>query len=63
MLLGFPEPPDPDVVYIESQTGSLYLEKPPDVQRYTAMCSHLVARALGPDESRTMLAGMAADLA
>jgi transcriptional regulator with XRE-family HTH domain len=63
MLLGFPEPPDPDVVYIESQTGSLYLEKPPDVQRYTAMFSHLVAMALGPDESRTMLAGMAADLA
>src|SRR5258708_25490213 len=27
IILGFPEAPDPDVVYLESQTGSLYLEK------------------------------------
>ena len=26
-ILGFPEPGDPDVVYLENQAGSLYLEE------------------------------------
>jgi transcriptional regulator with XRE-family HTH domain len=59
IILGFPEAPDPDVVYLESQTGSLYLEKQPEVERYQAMFSHLVARALDPDESRRMIADAA----
>jgi len=25
-ILGFPEPVDPDVVYLENQAGSVYLE-------------------------------------
>ena len=36
------------MVYLESQTGSLYLEKQPEVDRYQAMFNHLVAKALGP---------------
>jgi transcriptional regulator with XRE-family HTH domain len=63
IILGFPEAPDPDVVYLESQTGSLYLEKPPEVERYQAMFSHLVAKALDPDESKRMIAQAAAELA
>ncbi len=47
------------MVYLESQTGSLYLEKPPEVERYQAMFSHLVAKALDPDESRDMIAQVA----
>lgn len=27
-VIQFPEPVDPDVVYLEEQTGALYLEKP-----------------------------------
>jgi transcriptional regulator with XRE-family HTH domain len=61
-VLGFPEALDPDVVYIESQTGSLYLEKEPEVQRYLAMFTHLVASAVGPEESRRMIAEAAAAL-
>ena len=52
IVLGFPEPTDPDVVYLEGQAGSLYLERPPEVGRYAAIFSHLIAKALDPDESR-----------
>jgi hypothetical protein len=48
------------VIYMESQTGSLYLEKEPEVERYRAMFSHLVASAVGPDESRSLIAEAAA---
>jgi transcriptional regulator with XRE-family HTH domain len=62
IILGFPEAPDPDVVYLESQTGSLYLEKLPEVDRYQAMFNHLVAKALDPDESANLIAQAATDL-
>jgi hypothetical protein len=39
IILGFPDAPDPDVVYLESQTASLYLEKSPEVERATGPCS------------------------
>jgi transcriptional regulator with XRE-family HTH domain len=63
IILGFPEAPDPDVVYLESQTGSLYLEKLPEVDRYQAMFNHLVAKALGPEESIGLIAQAAAEMA
>jgi hypothetical protein len=62
IVLGFPEPTDPDVVYLESQAGSLYLERRPEVERYAAMFSHLIAKALDPDESRAMIAQAAAEV-
>jgi transcriptional regulator with XRE-family HTH domain len=62
IILGFPEAPDPDVVYLESQTGSLYLEKPPEVERYQTIFNRLVAKALDPDESRILIAEAAAGL-
>lgn len=57
-----PDAPDPDVVYLESQTGSLYLEKPPEVERYRAMFNHLVAKALDPEVSVSLIAEAAAAL-
>ena len=62
IILGFPEALDPDVVYLESQTGSLYLEKLPEVDRYQAMFNHLVAKALGPEESIRLIAQVAAEM-
>jgi transcriptional regulator with XRE-family HTH domain len=62
IVLGFPEPADPDVVYLESQAGSLYLERPPEVERYGAMFNHLIAKALDPDESRALIARVAAEM-
>jgi transcriptional regulator with XRE-family HTH domain len=60
-ILGFPEPADPDVVYLENQAGSLYLEEQPELDRYARMYSHLVAKALDPDESRHMIDQLARD--
>jgi Domain of unknown function (DUF5753) len=62
IVLGFPEPTDSDVVYLESQAGSLYLERPPEVERYAAIFSHLIAKALDPDESRSLIAQAAAEM-
>jgi transcriptional regulator with XRE-family HTH domain len=61
-ILGFPEPADPDVVYLENQAGSLYLEEQPEIDRYARMFSHLIAKALDPEESRRMIARIATDL-
>lgn len=62
-ILGYPDPADPDVAYVEAQVGSLFLERPSEVERYDAMWRHLVAKAAGPDESAAMIAQAAADLA
>ena len=61
-ILGFPEPSDPDVVYLENQAGSLYLEEAAEIDRYARMFSHLIAKALDPEESRRLIARIAADL-
>jgi hypothetical protein len=61
-ILGFPEATDPDVVYLENQAGSLYLEEDPEIDRYVRMFSHLVAKALAPDESRRLIARAADEL-
>jgi transcriptional regulator with XRE-family HTH domain len=61
-ILGFPEPGDPNVVYLENQIGSLYLEEDLEVARYAQMFSHLIAKALDPDDSRRMIAWVAKDL-
>jgi Domain of unknown function (DUF5753) len=60
VILTFSSPTDPPMVYLETATDGLYIEETADVERYTLMFSHLVARALGPDESRIMIADLAA---
>ncbi|WUI00570.1 helix-turn-helix domain-containing protein [Spirillospora sp. NBC_00431] len=62
-ILGFPEARDPDVVYLENQTGSLYLEETSQIERYTLMFNYLIAKALDPDESLSMITRAAEDLA
>ncbi|NEA29491.1 helix-turn-helix domain-containing protein [Actinomadura bangladeshensis] len=54
-LLGFPEPTDPDVVYVESQAGNAYLEQPHQVSRMNAKFNLLVALALDPRETASCL--------
>ena len=54
-ILSFPEPNDPDVVYLENQAGSLYLEEVPEIDRYSRMFSQLMAAALAPDASRRLI--------
>ncbi|WP_326636851.1 helix-turn-helix domain-containing protein [Streptosporangium sp. NBC_01755] len=55
-ILEFPEPADPDVVFLENLTDSLYVEREADVYRYTVAFDHLRAKALDPDDSRDFIA-------
>jgi hypothetical protein len=62
ILLGFPEPSDPQVVYIEYHSGALYLEKRQEVERYRLMFDHLRASALPVEASRALMARVAEEL-
>ena len=54
-LLGFPDPTDPDVVYVESQAGNAYLEQPHQISQMTMRFNLLVAAALDPSETASFL--------
>lgn len=45
-IMRFPEAPDLGVVYLEGQTGGIYLESSDEVARYTLVSEHLRASAL-----------------
>ncbi len=59
-LLEFPEPL-PDVVYLEQATSGLALEDDAEVRHYTMMYGNLAARALDPEASVSLIAGLARD--
>ncbi|MFE2964095.1 DUF5753 domain-containing protein [Streptomyces sp. NPDC059340] len=61
MLMGFPEP-NPDVVWVENLTNSVYFEGSDDVGRYTEVFDHLRATALGPPETRSRIKSMLKEL-
>ncbi|MFI1397725.1 helix-turn-helix domain-containing protein [Streptomyces sp. NPDC020681] len=54
-ILGFPEQEDPDVVYREGLTDSVYLEQHTDVHLYTKAFDHLRALALSPQRSVALI--------
>jgi transcriptional regulator with XRE-family HTH domain len=55
-LLQFAEAAVPDVIYIDSMAGDLFLEEESDVRRYKLVFDHLRAMAAAPDVSRELLA-------
>ncbi|MGV9533415.1 helix-turn-helix domain-containing protein [Streptosporangium sandarakinum] len=61
-ILQFPESADPDVVFLENLTDSIYVEQEGDIYRYTVAFDHLRAQALAPDASRALIEEMAARL-
>jgi transcriptional regulator with XRE-family HTH domain len=62
ILMEFPDP-DPDLVYIETLTGNLFLEKPEEVALHRANLEHLIARAQSPAETRKMITARKKDYA
>lgn len=62
VMIGFPESLDLDVVYLESQTGALYLEERAQVGLYNDVFNHLRAQALDPNKSRALIARMIREL-
>jgi len=62
IVLGFAEPSEPDVVYMETVGGNLYLDKAGEVHLYTMAFDHLRALALSPADTRAMLRAAANDM-
>jgi transcriptional regulator with XRE-family HTH domain len=61
-LLRFADASAMNAVYLEHHMGALYLERPADLMRYTAMFEQLVGRSLSPDESLQLMATLASEL-
>jgi transcriptional regulator with XRE-family HTH domain len=54
-ILGFAEPGEIDVVYMETIGGNMTVDRAPEVEHYATAFDHLRAVALSPDETRAML--------
>lgn len=57
VVMDFPD--DPQVVYLDSMAGDLFLEEKAEVRRYTALYEHLRALALSPDATCQLLSRVA----
>ncbi len=56
VLMDFSDPEDPELVYIDSMAGDLFLEAEEDVRRYDQIFDHLRALAASPDDSLNLIA-------
>jgi hypothetical protein len=59
VIMDFPDPADPEIIYVESMAGDLFLEAEADIRRYRLLFDNLRAVALGPDDSSSVIAGLA----
>lgn len=55
-MLDFPDPKDTDLIYIDSMAGGLFLESEADVRRFRSIFETLLALALNPMASSTLIA-------
>jgi transcriptional regulator with XRE-family HTH domain len=55
IILGFEEPAEPDIVYLETVGGNLYVDKPEEARLFATAFDHLRAVALSPGDTRAML--------
>ncbi|SCE97606.1 helix-turn-helix domain-containing protein [Micromonospora chokoriensis] len=60
VVMDFPDPADPALVYVDSMAGDLFLEREADVRRYTSTYEHLRATALDPTSSIKLIQEYAA---
>ncbi|MFI1913052.1 helix-turn-helix domain-containing protein [Nocardia sp. NPDC020380] len=61
-LLDFPDPADPELVYVEGIASDELIEGHPEVRRYGVMFDQLRAMALSPRDSMNMISSAMADL-
>ncbi|GLU49041.1 helix-turn-helix domain-containing protein [Nocardiopsis ansamitocini] len=55
MILDFPDPADLPLVYMETATEDLYLEKPQVIQHYVSVFGHICSAAESPEASVAFL--------
>ncbi|OLB77464.1 MAG: transcriptional regulator [Actinobacteria bacterium 13_2_20CM_2_71_6] len=58
-VMDFPDAADPDLVYIESLAGDLFLEREAEVRRYASIFEQLRAAAMNPADSVRLLNDLA----
>ena len=59
VILAFPEREDPDVVYLEDLTSTLYVEDVDEVDKYNVLFNHLRATALSFEDSAGLIMAVA----
>jgi transcriptional regulator with XRE-family HTH domain len=62
IVLGFAAPAEPEIVYMETVGGSLFVDKPEEVRLYMTVFDQLRALALSPAQTRDMLHSLAREL-
>jgi len=62
LILGFPDPADPDVVCIGYPSGMLWIEDASEIGTYNRVFNHLQAAALSPGGSRSLMESVLKDL-
>jgi transcriptional regulator with XRE-family HTH domain len=62
ILLNFPEPEDKDLLYVAYPTGSIHVEKAPEVREATLVFEHLFADALPVEASLELVEQVAREL-
>ena len=61
VIIEFPDAPDLTVVYLEGQTGGIYLHGSEEVARYALAFEHLRAAALSPAATMRLIEEIAAN--
>jgi transcriptional regulator with XRE-family HTH domain len=61
-ILSFPEPADPEVVYVNYNTGNIFLEKSEELTRFALIFNHLRAAALSVSETRSTISQLGQEL-
>jgi len=62
VLMDFIDPMDTDMIYIDTMAGDLFLESDADISRYRTIFDNLVAVALSPNDSVSLVADIANEL-
>lgn len=61
-ILNFPSPEDSDLVYVEMQTRTHYIEEADETERYSLVFNHLRATALGTEQSLATLRAIVGEM-
>lgn len=62
VYMEFKGPGDPELVYVDSLAGDLFLEAEADLRRYASMFDHLRAIALSPAQTTSMISTVVTEL-
>ncbi|GAA3864886.1 hypothetical protein GCM10023084_17440 [Streptomyces lacrimifluminis] len=57
--MDFPDPSDPEAVYVDTRAGDVFLESEPELRHCKSMFEHLQAVAMGPNDSADLLTKVA----